>query len=179
MLAFIAERFRDGGRGVGRALSRERWTVGCGHHDGASLESTWTQIAFEKTSYFPAAFADETEDDDVGFGTARHHPEQRALTHAAAAKDADALPSSARQQRVDRANTCTERYVDFLAIHGIQRSWTKRRFLMGEDRPSAVDRPAKAVDHAANQRIAGGHALRSIARDDGITRSNEIGRAHV
>ena len=58
---------------------------------------------------FAAAFADQADDDHVGRGVARHHPEQHRLADAGAGEQADALAAADGEHRVDRAHAGVER----------------------------------------------------------------------
>ena len=50
----------------------------------------------DKFAHFTTALADQTDDDDVGVGIARHHAEQHALADAAAGEQSHALAAADR-----------------------------------------------------------------------------------
>ncbi len=84
------------------------------------------EVVVEEAAHFAAALTDQAQHDHVGRGAARQHAEQRALAHAAAAEEADALPATARQQPVDGAHARTDRRLDGLAVERVQRARLQR-----------------------------------------------------
>src|SRR5690606_32994555 len=101
----------------------------------------------------PATLADETDNDDVGGGEARHHAEQHALAHAAAGEQAHALAAADGEQRIDGAYAHIERFTDGTARHGIDGTAGQRNACRGVDGTLAVQRHAGTVDDAAQQAI--------------------------
>ena len=82
---------------------------------------------------------------------ARHRAQQRALAHAAAAEDADALAFAARQQAIDGAHARHQRLDDVLTLQRIARPAAQRISVRGGNRRSAIDGLAETVDHPAQQ----------------------------
>ena len=70
------------------------------------------QFLFQKFADLAIAFADQTDDADIGGIVTAHATEERALTDSAAAENTDALSFAAGQQGVDGANSGAERRVD-------------------------------------------------------------------
>ena len=96
---------------------------------------------------FAAAFADQPDDDRIAPATADDRFQQRALSGARCAEDADARPAPQREQRVDRAHAGPKRLRYRNAF-----AWTRRQ-LRWCDPPAlrhrpAVERPAARVERA-------------------------------
>src|ERR1700739_3551723 len=86
-----------------------------------------SQGIFEKVADLAAAFPNQTEDRDLRFGVARHHTDQSAFAHAAAAENADALPPAAGEKSIHGADAAADRLPNRYALErqrsrGIQRT---------------------------------------------------------
>ena len=99
---------------------------------------------------------------------ARHRAEQRALAHAAAAEDSDALALAAGQQAVDRANAGDQRLRNMLAVERISGRPVEIVERLGWDGAAGIERMPKAVEHAPQQRRPHRDPRVAAARDDGI-----------
>src|SRR5262249_17970843 len=82
----------------------------------------------------------------------------RGLAGLAVADDELAVPAADRDHRVDRLDGGLERLVDRLPGDDAGRLDLDLAVFLGLDGPLAVDRDAERVDHAADQRVADGHA---------------------
>ena len=90
---------------------------------------------FQKFAHFAAAFADQRQHRQVGRRAARHHADQRAFAHAAAAEDAQPLSPAAGQKAVDGANAAAQRL----------REWASRSSASGAGASSGRRRAQRRV----------------------------------
>ncbi len=149
VLALVAEILGDGG-GDERALEAEDGRlVGSGDDDDRPSQTLLAQVAFDELADFAAALADEGDDVDVGGGVAGDHGEQRALPHARAGEDADALALAAGEQAVDAAGAEGEGLRNPLATERMRRVLQHGIFVFRLDLAEVVKGPAEAVEHAA------------------------------
>ena len=74
--------------------AQQRRLVGSGNNHHRTPQTLFAEH-LKKLADFASAFADQRQHRHVGRGAARHHADQRALAHAAAAEDADTLAASA------------------------------------------------------------------------------------
>ena len=114
-----------------------------------------------------ATLAHEREHGDVGRSTARQHPEQRALSHAAPAEEADTLSQAAGQECIDGPHAGWERRNDGVAGHRIERRRMKGIFLFEAQR-RAIERPSERIDDAAQETFSDAHRHRARPRDHAV-----------
>src|SRR5690606_8601582 len=149
--AAVAEIFGNG-RGAPGAVQAHQWRiVGGGGDDNRFAEVFGAKYVFNEFAHFAATFADQTHDDDVGFGETCHLAEQHALADAGAGEQADTLAAADREQRIDRAYANVERLADRHARKGIDRRADHACAVRALDVAALVDRVAAAVDDAAEQ----------------------------
>ncbi len=144
----------------------ERRLVGRGDNDDGFFSAALVQIAFQKFAHFPAAFADERDDIHVRLGLRRHHAKQRGFADAAAGENAEALAAAERGERVHRLDAGLENVVDAVALERMRRAQMQADGMFRDNRAKVVQRIAEAVNHAALQRAANGHAQRRTGGDD-------------
>src|SRR5262252_8434691 len=115
------------------------------------------EIALAECDNVSAALAREADDVDVRPDVAREHPRLRALAHAAAGEDADALALAESQQTIDAPHA---------GFHGLADARAGQRIVrlqlqIGGFAPSmqrlAVERPAERIDDPAEEPIADRH----------------------
>ena len=94
VLAAVAEIFCDAG-GVSCALHTQQWRdiSRCGDHHRPGTPFGAEDV-LDKIFDFASAFADEPDNNHVGAGIARHHPQQHALTDAGAGKQPHTLAAA-------------------------------------------------------------------------------------
>ena len=124
-LSLIAKIFRHRQRHERRANPQRRGHVGSRHHHHAALQALRAQFLLEKIAHLAVALADQRDHADVGRIVPRHRAQQRALAHARAAEDPDALPFAEGQQTVDRADAGHQRLRDVLALQRSRRRGVK------------------------------------------------------
>ena len=118
------------------------------HRAGAILRA---EDALDEFLHLAAALADQTDDDHIRAGVARHHAEKHALAHAAAGEESHALSSPDGQEGVDGANTDIEWLADRMprqrvdgpsrqAYGGAAREWAE-----------TIERLRAAIDDASEE----------------------------
>ena len=132
------------------------------------------QIAFQKFAHFAAAFADQRDDVHVGLRLRRHHAEQGGFAHAAAGENAEALAAAKRDERVHRLDAGLKNLVDALAFERMRRTQIQADEMIRDNRAVAVNRISQAVNHAALERAADGHAHRRAGGDDFAAGMNAV-----
>ena len=130
---------------------------------------------FKEIPHFAIALADQRDDTHGGGTAARHGAQQRALSDARAAEDADPLSLAAGQQTVDGANAGGQRLPDRLALQRARRGCVEIVRLGARDRAASIQRTSKAVDHAAEQLRSHLHPGVFSAGHDGIAQVQTIG----
>ncbi len=133
--------------------------VGGGDDDHGALAAFLSERVFEEVAHFAAAFADQPEHGEVGSGVARHHADQRALAHAAAAENADALSAAAGEESIDRADAAAERFANRQALQGQRGGAVERPVLAGAVGAERIERLPAAVENAP-QHFRGSPAAR-------------------
>ena len=109
MLAPIAEIFRRAHGDESRLAAGERRFVGRRGDDHAAGKARFgPEIILDKFLHFAAAFADQTNDDDISLGIARKHGEQDRFPHARAREDAHALAFAAGGKGIERPDAKIE-----------------------------------------------------------------------
>ncbi len=141
----------------------------CRHDDDRAFEAFGPEVVFQEAANLTAALADEGNDRDIGSCALGHHPQQRALAHAAATEDANALAASARQQSVDGSHARAQRRRDRFACQGVDRYRLQRIFRRRTERSEAVQRISETVDHAAEKGIPHCRGCDGAARDEPIS----------
>ena len=149
--SLVAEILRDGQGDEAGADAQRGGTVARGANHHRTLASLGPELIFEEAADFPIAFADHRNHRDVGRVVARHGAEQRALSDAAAAEDADALTFAARQQGVDGADAGDQRLGDVLAVERVGGGTVEAVGIVHFDLGTVVHRLAETVDDAAKQ----------------------------
>ncbi|GAF26485.1 O-acetylhomoserine sulfhydrylase [Moorella thermoacetica Y72] len=139
------------GRGRKSALNphQGRLVGGGDYYDGAG-QAFRSQVAFDKVPHLPAALADEGDDVDVSGAVAGDHPQEGALTNAAAGKDADPLAAAAGQEGVDGFDPRSQDFLDPAPGQGVGRPVVDRLGVAAHQ-DGAVQGPAQAVQDAAQQ----------------------------
>src|SRR6185437_10805499 len=120
------------------------------HHDGAR-EPGLAENALDEFLDFATALADQSDDDDVGGGVARHHAEQHALADAAAGKQPDPLAAPDRQQSVDGPHAHVQRLADGPSQQRIDGPAGQTHAGFGLDRSLTIQRSAGAIDNSTEQ----------------------------
>src|SRR5262249_27917803 len=113
------------------------------------------EIVIEKGSDLAVPLADQRHHVHIRLAVAAHRPEQRAFPDTAAAEQADALATAARQHAVDRANASYQRLGDMLAIERAGRGREQTELNRRRDRRASIHRLAEAVEHPAGHVRAG------------------------
>ena len=131
----------------------------------------------EEAAHLAATLADQRDDGDVGTGAAGHHAEQRALAHAAAAEQSDALPPPHGQQGIDRAHARAERPGDGLARERVERWRVERADDARGERAEVVEGTAEPVHDATEQSVTDRHRRRASSRDNQVAGANAGGAA--
>ncbi len=126
---------------------------GRGYHDRAR-QTLGAEVVLYEFLDFPAAFADEADDDDVGLGIAGHHAQQHALAHAGTGEQAHALAAADGQQAVDGAHTRVQHRIDGRARQGIDRLGGQGSEFGARERAQSVQWASGAIQHPAQQGIA-------------------------
>jgi hypothetical protein len=98
--------------------------------------------------HLAATLADQPDHHHVGLGLSCDHPQQHALAHPRAGKQADALPLAEGQQTVDGSHTDIQRGLHRTALERIDRRQLYRQRVAPGEFAALVQRLAKAVDHA-------------------------------
>src|SRR5690348_2134795 len=104
ILALIAEILGYRQRYVAGSNTERRRTIRGRYYNHRPAAPFRAEFVFKKRPDFTIAFSNQSDDTHVRIVVPRHRAEQRALTNAAPAKDADALPFAARKHPVDGAN---------------------------------------------------------------------------
>ncbi len=128
------------------------------------------QILRHEILHLAAALADQPNDDHVRGREPRHHAEQHALAYAAAGEEPQALTAPDRQQRIDRAHAHVERLANRPSIERIHGARRESDAVLAAQRPGAVERFTRTVDHTTEQRRAGPSLEYLVARNHACTR---------
>ena len=158
----VAEPLGDSGGGGSGTAAHQGRLVGGGDDDDRAGEPLRAEVALDELSDLTATFADHGDDVDVGRRVAGHHAEQRRLADAGTGEHTDALTAAERGERVPRPHTGRERSVD---ARPAQRMWwlaLGRDAVDDAERRAIVDRYTHAVEHAAEQGVAGRHRDRVV-----------------
>ena len=147
----VAKMLRDGGREHGRPEPDQRRLIGRGADDDRTLQPLHTEILFDEFAQLAATLTDQRDDVHVALCAARHHPEQRRFTHAAARENTDALTKPHRGEGVDRTHARGHRLADALPAEGVRRSAVQGRTPLADQRAEPVHRLPESVDRAAEQ----------------------------
>ena len=155
LLALIAKIFGDRHRRLRREAAHHRaFVAGRDHRHRRS--AIVAERVVEELAHFPAALADQRDDDGVELRRAGEHGQQRRLADAGAGEYADALSEAERREQVDNPNAGADRRRDARAAQRGRRIGVERRRLIAEgELAAAVERPAERVDHAAFPRRIG------------------------
>jgi hypothetical protein len=102
----LAEIFGNGRRQPRAMQADERRIVGRRRDHHAAPSAFGPENAIDEFLHFAAAFANQSDDDHVGRGVARHHAEQHGFTDAGAGEETDALPRpTVSKELMDRTPT--------------------------------------------------------------------------
>ena len=150
VVALVAERLGDAGRGERGAQAHQRGFVGGRDDDDRAGEAFGAEVVLDELADLTAALADEREHGDRRFGAAGDHREQRRLADAGTGEDAHALAAAARHERVEGAHAERQRFADHArGSAGAARRGRRRRVAGGA---------------ATGRRRSGGRARRARAR---------------
>ena len=89
-------------------------------HDGFA-PAGFVEVFFEELAHFAAAFADQGDHIDVGFGLAGHHAQEGGFADTAAGEDAEALAAAAGDESVDGLDAGAKHVADALAFERVRR----------------------------------------------------------
>jgi hypothetical protein len=175
IFATVAKVFGDRKCDEAGADAQGRGPVRSGDYNDGTAHAFSAQIVFYEGPDFAVSLADQRDDVYArGTGTG-HRPEQRALADSAAPEDANTLTLPAREEAVDNADSCRERFFDVSAIHGAGWRGIKRSGFGCNDRGAAVHRHPKSVKNAAEQPRSDIYVSLSAARYDAITETEAVG----
>ena len=164
VLALIAEIFGDGG-GVGRPLqAHQRADIGGRSDDDRTAQALLAEDLFDEFLDLATAFADQSDDDDLRRGVARHHAEQDAFADAGTGKEAHALATPDGQEGIDGTHANIERMVDRCPQHRIDRPSLQGAQGFGIQGAVPVERPPGPVNDAAEQIVADRQQFGSVDR---------------
>ena len=179
-LSLIAEVLGDRRGHVGALQSDQRGHVAGGADHHAALSSLFAQRVLEELHHLATALADEADHEHVGARLPGDLSEQRALAHAAAREEADALAFAHREESVDGAHPEGQGLLDAGAGEGVgRRAHHRERHEPRQrlERRSAVDGLAEAIEHPAEERIANRDGEPCPERPHLVIRAYALGRA--
>ena len=151
VLALIAEIFGDSRRDLGGAHAQQRRLIAGADDDDTLFQPPGSQRGSQKFLDLASALADQCDDRDIGAGVFRDGGNQRAFPDAGAREDAHALSDAAGQQSVDGAHAGGDGLADRLARQRRDAGAVNAARFGGDECALAVDRPAEAVEHPAQQ----------------------------
>ena len=183
VLADVAEIFGDRQRQIRRLPAHQRRLVGSGYHHHRTREARRAEIVLQEFLHLAAAFADQTDDRNVGRHVAGEHGQQHRFADAGAGEDAHALAAADGEEGIERAHPEIERLAH--AHAGMRRrrrraEWVWRR--PGRQGALPVDRLAHGVDHAAKPALGrtdgagGGGDHRPAAAPHAVERGKRHGQ---
>ena len=172
MQPLVAEMLGHGHGGPGAAAADQgRLVGGCGDDDGA-LHPLGSQHAFDEFAQFPATFADQRDDHDIGADPAGEFAQQGGFADAGACEKPYALTAHQWQQGVKHGNPGFQPLAKAAAVGGRRGGGQQRARAGPTVQGTAVERCAEGVDHPADPGIVGrkaGLADQPHRRADGQT----------
>src|SRR4029434_6681355 len=123
-------------------------------------------ILFDKASEFAPAFADQRDDVHIRARELGHHAEQRALAHAAASEDTDALTFAAGEDGIDCADSGSQRFGYVLARKRILGRSMQRILILAVERAQAVDRISQTIQNATEKPRSHFDSCGLVSRED-------------
>jgi hypothetical protein len=124
---------------------------------------------------FAAALADQSKDCDVSSGVARHHADERAFAHAAAAENSHALPAATSQKCIDRANPTSDSIVNWSPVQWQRSPPVEFAKLPSSVRIERVEWIPFPVDDTPKERVTDSHGRPSAPGDNAIAIAQTIG----
>src|SRR5579883_186529 len=167
--------FGYGGGGQRRANAQQRRLVGGGNDDDRTSEPVFANRIFEKFPDFPAAFADQGKDREIGAGTPSLHADERTFPNAAASEDTDALSAAAGQHAVDGTDAAAKGFANGLAVERRRRITVERLIFARAVGRQIIERFARPIDHAAQNFGANAQRGMRAAGDDAVAITDATG----
>ena len=144
---------------VATKAARSRSTGGAsevGDDDDGAGETLGAEVVLDELADLAAALADQGDHRHRGVGAAGDHRQQGGLADAGAGHDRDALAATAGHERVEGADAEADLPVDPGAAQRRRGGVLDRDLRKPDERRTAVERAAEAVDHAAEELGADG-----------------------
>ncbi len=154
ILALGAKGLGNGGGAQGAANAQHRRMIGGdGDHD-RTRPRVACELGFEEVGDFARAFTDQPDHNDIGLGGTDDHAEQHRFADTRSRHDADALALADRQHAIDRAHADIHWLKHAAAIERRLQLAAERPMPRTAHGPQPVNRLARAIDHAPEQRLA-------------------------
>ena len=121
--------------------------IGCGDNYNRALK-TFLAKHLKKLTHFPSPLPHQRQHRHVSRCPARHHSDQRALSHTAPAEYADPLPSTTGQESVDRFDAAPKRFANRNSLKRQRRGAVNGYRMRGTIVSLTIQRIACWVDNA-------------------------------
>ena len=163
----IAKPLGDGGGRVGGSRPHRAGRVGCGAYHHGAAQSGGAETLVDELARLAPAFADQADHADLDVGGPGDPTEQRRLARTRRSKEADSLAFAQSGETVDGPHATGQRAVDRRSLERAGRGSVCLPGA-GRQRAAAVDRPAQAIQDAAEQESPGRDGRRLAVRDDRV-----------
>ena len=148
LLALVAEILGDGGGAMRGAQTQKRRAVGRHRHDAGAVAVFAGHHLADEIAHFARPLPDQSDDDHIGIGVARHHLDQDGFADTRSGDDAKPLTPTHRQRRIDDPHTHIQRLVHRQPRQRVLFAPSKRPRVAAVWGQTPVERHAFCIHHA-------------------------------